>query len=131
MTQDEASPDFVSESEDFNVFVGATTGLLKGVSLNPNANLCKNFTSNLNSLDRSQHEITCMAWVPDTQQNEILIGLRNGTFRYFNCSDKKFRNSLKSIEENSAALDPLVGIACYETAVLTAAQSGRFLVSFH
>ena len=125
MTQGEVAPEFVSESGDFNIFVGAASGLLKGVNLNPNSNLCKNFTSNLKSLDRSQHEITCMTWVPDTPQKEILIGLRNGTFRYFNCNDKKFRNSLNSIGENSAALGPLVGIAYYETAVLTASESGR------
>ena len=125
MTQGEVAPEFVSESGDFNIFVGAASGLLKGVNLNPNSNLCKNFTSNLKALDRSQHVITCMTWVPDTSQNEILIGLRNGTYRHFNCTDKKFQNNLKSTEEYSTALGPLVGIAHYETVVLTAFESGK------
>ena len=125
MTQSESAPECVPESGDFNVFVGAATGLLKGISLNPNTNLCKNLTGNLKCLDRSQHEITCMTWVPNTEQEQILIGLRNGTFRTFSCSDKKFRDSLNSSLDNPAMRDPMVGIAYYDDSVLTAAESGR------
>ena len=125
MTQSDTLPEHVPESADFNVYVGAATGLLKGISLNPDTNLCKNFTGNLESLDKSQHEITCMTWVPNTQQDKILIGLRNGTFRTFSCSDKKFDGSLKTGLDNPARQDSMVGIASYDESILTAAESGR------
>ena len=95
MTLSEKAPESANESGDFNVFVGAATGLLKGISLNPTTNLCKNLASNLSSLDRSQHEITCMTWIDNTIQDKILIGLRNGTYRTFSVNDKKFCDTIK------------------------------------
>ena len=123
MTLNEKALDTVPESGDFNVFVGAATGLLKGISLNPNTNLCKNLGSNLSSLDRLQHEITCMNWIPNTEEDKILIGLRNGTFRSFSVNDKKFCGGLKHRTDDHR-IDPTVGIALYQDSVLTAAESG-------
>ena len=123
MTLSEKTPESANESGDFNVFVGAATGLLKGISLNPTTNLCKNLASNLGSLDRSQHEITCMTWLDNTQQDKILIGLRNGTYRTFSVNDKKFCDSVKyKIDDHR--LDTLVGIASYQNSVLTASETG-------
>ena len=123
MTLSEKVVDQVPESGDFNAYVGAASGLLKGLSLNPNSNLCKNFTSNLNSIDKSQHEITCMTWVHNTEQDQILVGSRNGTFRTFSVSDKKYCDSLKYID--GQATDKMVGIASYQDSILTAAESGK------
>ena len=131
MTQEAEQPlEVPAESADFNVFVGASTGLLKGVSLNPNSNLCKNFTNNLHALDRAQHEITCMSWAnaksTTVDQNDIFVGLRNGIVRRFNCVDKKFeRCNVRARCEDPANVDPLVGMACYDDAIITAAQSGN------
>ena len=69
LDEDEPKP---KVSPDFNIFVGAETGLLKGVSINPKLNLAKNF-SNMHSLER-KHEITAMSWGNDEEQNEILLG---------------------------------------------------------
>jgi len=47
----------VKTAADFNVFSGAENGILKCVSINPKANLLKNFNHNSSPLDREQ-EIT-------------------------------------------------------------------------
>ncbi len=39
---------------DFNVFVGAETGILKGINVNRKMNICKNF-HNIKSLDKVTH----------------------------------------------------------------------------
>ena len=70
-------------------------------------------------------DVPSMTWVPNTQQDKILIGLRNGTFRTFSCSDKKFDGSLKTGLDNPARPDSMVGIASYDESILTAAESGR------
>ena len=58
---------------DFNVFVGAETGILKGVNVHSKGNIVKNF-HNLKSLDK-QFEITCASF--GNGEGEILMGLRN------------------------------------------------------
>ena len=124
MTLSEKPSDLIPESRDFNAYVGAASGILKGISLNPNSNLCKNFTSNLNSIDKAQHEITCMTWVHNSEQDKILVGLKNGTFRTFSVSDKKYCDSLRYVADVVPA-DKMVGIASYQESILTAAESGK------
>ena len=126
MTLSEKTSELISESGDFNAYVGAASGILKGLSLNPNSNLCKNFTSNLSSIDKSQHEITCMTWVHNSEQDKILVGLKNGTFRTFSVSDKKYCDSLRYVEGLVPA-DKMVGIASYQDSILTAAESGKII----
>ena len=58
---------------DFNVFVGAETGILKGVNVHSKGNIVKNF-HNLQHLDK-QFEITCASF--GSGEGEILMGLRN------------------------------------------------------
>ncbi len=65
------------DSADFNVFVGSEIGLLKGVSVNPKANMVKNFHS-LNKLDKKE-EITSMAW--GAGGGEVITGLRGGVVK--------------------------------------------------
>ena len=62
---------------DFNVFVGAETGILKGVNVNQKATISKNF-HNLSNLQKD-FEITCMSF--GESENEILLGLRNQTVK--------------------------------------------------
>ena len=59
---------------DLNAFVGAETGLLKGINVNPKANIVKNFhTFKDKKLDKEE-EVTAMAWDAD---GAIIMGLRN------------------------------------------------------
>ena len=64
---------------DFNVFVGAETGILKGVNVHNKGNIVKNF-HNLKSLDK-QFEITCTSF--GDGEGEILMGLRNQSVKVF------------------------------------------------
>ncbi len=73
---------------DFNVFVGAESGLLKGVSISSKANLAKNFVSSKKAeSSRKDEEITCMCW--GNEDKEILVGLRNRTVKvgYRGCGE--------------------------------------------
>ena len=105
---------------DFNVFVGAETGILKGVNVHNKGNIVKNF-HNLKSLDK-QFEITCASF--GDGEGEILMGLRNQSVKVNNWSaflsrqsgpllqvyDVAFRSFSQSIETPGGS-GPLVGIA--------------------
>ena len=71
---------------DFNLFVGCETGILKGVNINPKANLQKNFHQ-IAKLDKQQ-EITCMATHVDpiNEREELILGLRNQMVKVFDTS---------------------------------------------
>ena len=109
------------EKPDFNIFVGAETGLLKGVCIDPKLNLVKNF-SNMHSLEK-KHEITAMAW-GDEQQNEILLGLRGQVVRTFDSEDKSFTSN-----QEVTASGKIVGIARVNDAIVVASESGVVQVS--
>ena len=109
------------ESLDFNVFVGAETGLLKGVQANPKANIVKNFHA-LKKLDREQ-EITAMAW-GEEGQGEILTGLRNGTVKVFSPAQKEFTASVDCASGEDKEGLALRGVARVDGALVTAAHSG-------
>ena len=104
------------EIKDFNILVGAETGILKGVNINKKLNLSKNI-HNLKAL-KKDFEITCMNFGDD--EHEILMGLRNQTVKVY---DTKFQSFSQSIETR-AGDGPLVGIARYDGAILTASESG-------
>ena len=108
-------------SQDFNIFVGAETGLLKGVCINPKLNLSKNF-SNMNHLER-KHEITAMSWGND-EQTEILLGLRGQVVRTFDSEDKSFT----SHQEVKNVNGKIVGIARVSDALVVASDSGSIQV---
>ena len=104
---------------DFNFFVGAETGLLKGISINPKMNLAKNF-SNMHSLER-KHEITAMSWGNGEAQNEILLGLRGQIVRTFDPEDKVFTSS----RDLTNASGKIVGIGrINESCLVTASECG-------
>ena len=104
------------EEKDFNVFVGAETGILKGVNINPKLNICKNI-HNLKALSKDL-EITCMSY--GENEDEILMGLRNQTVKIYEPKFKAFAGSM----DTKAGSGPLVGIARFDGAILTAAESG-------
>jgi len=110
-------PKVSPEQPDFNIFVGAETGLLKGVSVNPKLNLAKNF-SNMHSLER-KHEITAMSWGNDEEQNEILLGLRGQIVRTFDSEDKSFTSN-----HEVKISGKIVGIARANDALVVASDSG-------
>ena len=116
---------------DFNVFVGAETGILKGINVNKKATISKNF-HNLSNLQK-EFEITCLSF--GESENEILLGLRNQTVKVYDVQFRSFSQSLDvkvrtrtSREEYWSVLQggsgSLVGIARYDGAIVTAAQSG-------
>ena len=84
---------------DFNVFVGAETGILKGVNVHNKGNIVKNF-HNLKSLDK-QFEITCTSF--GDGEGEILLGLRNQSVKVF-LDSWSFCLSLFSFQANTSIL---------------------------
>ncbi len=103
---------------DFNIFVGAETGVLKGVSINAKMYLTKNF-ANLHNLER-QHEITAMAWGDEEDQSEILLGLRNQIVKVFDPADKSYSSNI----EHCGGSGKLVGVAKVDDNIVTATESG-------
>ncbi|XP_042221798.1 WD repeat-containing protein 74-like [Homarus americanus] len=78
--------------QDFNVFVGTETGILKGVNLNQKAVIHKNFHK-IKALESDQ-EITSIAWGEEAQ-TEVMMGLRNQTIRIFDTDAMAFVSSRK------------------------------------
>jgi len=105
-----------STEVDFNVFVGAETGILKGININNKTNISKNF-HNLSNLEK-EFEITCLSF--GESQNEILLGLRNQTVKVYDVQFRSFSQSL----ETKAGSGPLVGICRFDGTIITASKSG-------
>ena len=118
------SVDRMSSTQDFNVYVGAETGLFKGkllhffsqkilevlyfalfpgVNFNHQQIIAKNL-NNLQSLDRQQ-EITCIAW-GNVDESEILIGTRNQKVKIYDTEFKGFSGCV----ETSFGTGPLRGV---------------------
>lgn len=104
------------DERDFNVFVGAETGILKGVNINPKVNISKNI-HNIKNLSKDL-EITCMSY--GENEDEILMGLRNQTVKIYEPKFKAFAECV----DTKAGEGPLVGIARFDGAILTAVESG-------
>eukprot|EP00095_Tigriopus_kingsejongensis_P011279 maker-scaffold14_size734282-snap-gene-1.24 protein:Tk11279 transcript:maker-scaffold14_size734282-snap-gene-1.24-mRNA-1 annotation:"wd repeat-containing protein 74" len=103
---------------DFNVFVGAETGLLKGVSINAKCPIAKNFHS-LKALSRSE-EITALSWSDVQTQDELLLGLRNGSVKAFDTRDLAFTQCLEP-----PAVHPVVGVVrASDDTLVSAWQNG-------
>lgn len=105
-----------SDVVDFNVFVGAETGILKGVNVNKKGNIIKNF-HNLKGLEK-QFEITCSTF--GDGEGEILMGLRNQTVKVY---DVQFRSFSQCID-TPGGTGPLVGVARHDDTIVTACESG-------
>ncbi|KAK4026026.1 hypothetical protein OUZ56_015052 [Daphnia magna] len=107
----------MSSTQDFNVYVGAETGLFKGVSFNDHQTITKNLNS-LQSLDRQQ-EITCMAWGND-EESEILMGLRSQKVKIYDTEFKGFSGCV----ETPFGKGPLRGVGKFNDSIITASESG-------
>lgn len=99
------------------MFVGAETGILKGVNVNNKASISKNF-HNLSSLEK-QFEITSLSF-GDTE-NEILLGLRNQTVKVY---DIQYRSFSESMDCSTDTEGQLVGVARVEGTLITASRGG-------
>ena len=103
---------------------------LQAVSINPKANLAKNFHT-LKALSRDQ-EITAFAWSDPDTQTELLLGHRNQTVKVFSATDAAFKTALDvsaaaTATEGCAAVEnygPVVGLCRSRDAIATASQSG-------
>jgi len=104
------------EEKDFNIFVGAETGILKGIKIHSKGSICKNL-HNLKSLNK-QNEVTALSF-GDSEQ-EILLGLRNQTVKIYDTKFKSFSTSV----ETPGGVGPLVGVCRHEDSLVTASQSG-------
>jgi hypothetical protein len=104
------------ETVDFNLFVGAETGILKGVNVHKDGNIVKNF-HNLKSLEK-EFEITCASF--GEGDGEILMGLRNQTVKVYDVAFRSFSQSV-SVAGGSG---PVVGVARHDGALVTAVQGG-------
>ena len=83
---------------DFNVFVGAETGILKGLNVHSKGNIVKNF-HNLKSLDK-QYEITCASF--GDGEGEILMGLRNQSVKVCNWNNGRLKWGYSIISDDSS-----------------------------
>jgi len=79
MSVENAQPHLSPPDPDFNVFAGAETGLLKGISVSSKGCIAKNFKGSAGKLLDKDEEITCMEWTKGNK--EVLVGLKNRIVR--------------------------------------------------
>ncbi|CAL4174144.1 unnamed protein product, partial [Meganyctiphanes norvegica] len=94
------------------------SAVIEGCNLNPKAVIHKNFHK-VKALERG-HEITCMAW-GDEDQNEIIMGLRNQTVKFFDTEAKAFVSS----RETLAGEGPIISLGRRDGVLMTAVKSGE------
>ncbi|XP_043931679.1 WD repeat-containing protein 74 [Protopterus annectens] len=102
-----------------HVWIGAETGILKGV------NLHKKQTTNyaeLTTLSRDQ-EVCAMCW-GDDQESEVLVGCLNGTVKTFSTEKGKFTE----FQDCSGGEGPFQGLAMYDSSLVTCVESGLLKV---
>ena len=116
-------------SIDFNVLVGAETGILKGVNINPKANIAKNFHAGTSTISAGgklsrEDEITCLSW-NGASQSELLLALRNRTVRVFDVAEKRFVETIDLTKHEDEAGDDIIrGIGRLDDTLVTASKSG-------
>jgi len=106
-----------AEERDFNVFCGADIGVFKGININNKCCLSKNFEK-LSSLTK-ESAITCLSYGED--ESEILVGTRGQMVKVFDVADKCY-TAQKDVSGGSG---PLVGVARYKEALISASESGE------
>ncbi|XP_040583287.1 WD repeat-containing protein 74 [Lepeophtheirus salmonis] len=105
------------ENKSCNVFVGAETGILKGVTINAKESSSKNF-HRLKSL-KKENEITALNWISD---GEILLGTRGQKVSGFDTSDNSFTHG-RNVEDGSNT--PIRGLGRLpDETLVTASESG-------
>jgi hypothetical protein len=116
------------ECADFNLFVGSESGLLKGVSVNPKANIAKNFHvgTKVDKLSK-EDEITCLTWGQREGgggNRELLMALKNRTVRVFDVVEKCFSESIMLDKQDDCPEGEIKGLARCNGSLVTASQSG-------
>uniref|UniRef100_L7LYM0 Uncharacterized protein n=1 Tax=Rhipicephalus pulchellus TaxID=72859 RepID=L7LYM0_RHIPC len=103
----------------YHVFVGAETGLLKGV------NTEKRTFANLNSLQEvsKSNEITCLRWKDDSE-SEIYAGIRSQTVKTF-CPNSGI---CKDVFEVRGGEGPIKGLGVVNSNLVTCVSSGLLRV---
>ncbi|XP_049267003.1 WD repeat-containing protein 74 isoform X2 [Rhipicephalus sanguineus] len=103
----------------YHVFVGAETGLLKGV------NTEKRTFANLNSLHEvsKSNEITCLRW-KDASESEIYAGIRSQTVKTF-CPNSGI---CKDVFEVKGGEGPIKGLGVVNSNLVTCVSSGLLRV---
>ncbi|KAH7942436.1 hypothetical protein HPB49_024088 [Dermacentor silvarum] len=103
----------------YHVFVGAETGLLKGV------NTEKRVFANLNSLQEvsKNNEITCLRW-KDSSESEIYAGLRSQTVKTY-CPNS---GVCKDVFEVKGGEGPIKGLGVVNSNLVTCVSSGLLRV---
>ena len=115
---------------DFNVLVGAETGILKGVNVNPKANIAKNFHAGTSTISAGgklsrEDEITCLSWNNGASRSEALLALRNRTVRVFDVAEKRFVETIDLRKhEDKPGEDLIRGIGRLDDTLITASKSG-------
>ncbi len=113
------------ESSDFNAFVGAETGILKALSVNPKANLTKNFhVRGVKPGEKlsKEDEITCLEW--GGGDAEVLIASRSRCVRAFDVDEKAFVECVDLTKQEGCPEGAIRGLARYDECLLTASESG-------
>ncbi|XP_059471120.1 WD repeat-containing protein 74 [Neocloeon triangulifer] len=105
--------------EDFNVFVGAKTGILKGLCLysGPEGSLVQNVPKDLRVLSKEK-EITAMAWA-DPEESQVLTGHADGTVQIYSPA----KGRLKTVDE-ACSEGPIIGLAKCGNNYVTGIASG-------
>ncbi|XP_072166051.1 WD repeat-containing protein 74-like [Diadema setosum] len=91
-----------NHERQFQIWVGAQTGILKGINLKEN--IGANFTD-LTSLEKDK-EIVSLAWSDDTE-DKVLLGLRNGTVRLFNTKTTEYEEDVVQCDVDKGLLKGL------------------------
>ncbi|XP_070577591.1 WD repeat-containing protein 74-like [Ptychodera flava] len=102
-----------------SVWVGAETGILKGIDLEKK--LASNY-SNLSTLSKEQ-EITAMCW-GDDKENQICLGLRNGVVKTFDLEAGEYTKE----DDCSGGQGSFKGIAKIDDHLITCTESGLLTV---
>ncbi|KAK7070285.1 WD repeat-containing protein 74 [Halocaridina rubra] len=103
---------------DFNVFVGAETGIFKGLNLNTKAVIRKNINS-IKTLTRD-YGITALAW-GNQEQTEVLVACKNRTVQVYDTDN----NEYVATQQIDVGEGPIVSLARYNGVTLTAVKSGQ------
>uniref|UniRef100_V9KY75 WD repeat-containing protein 74 n=1 Tax=Callorhinchus milii TaxID=7868 RepID=V9KY75_CALMI len=102
-----------------HVFVGAETGILKGINLHKKQ--ATNYTD-VSTLSRDQ-EVSAVIW-GDPQESEVLAGCVNGTVKVFSTEKGKFTE----FHDCSGGEGPFRGLAVHDGSLITCVESGLLKV---
>ncbi|XP_046400027.1 WD repeat-containing protein 74 [Ischnura elegans] len=108
----------MSYKSDLNVFVGAKTGILKGVKLCENVAIEKNLNG-LN-LNPREDEISAIGW-GDSEEKEILLGLANQVVKVYDSEHLAFTSSLNT----KCGEGTIRGVSRCNKSIVTAVESGE------